>query len=677
MNILAQEATQRADFPPDFLDRLTRAVEDRGARKPRTARDGTTEIPFRCPRPDHEDANPSATWNPDSGVWWCYACDVGGGALELADMLNVDKPEMPKKAGPAMIIARYDYVRDGVPVFRVVKAHPKAFWQERPDGRGGWIKRSVPAAERFVYHFDAIRAAAKSTPVYVVEGEKDVHTLERHGFLATTSPGGARGWEPHYANALAGHPVIILPDNDQPGRRYASDVAPDAYNAGCAVKVVDLPGLPEKGDVSDWMRTHTPDDLRRIVDSAPAWTPAAQPEPLEASTPEPAVLRMPEMISAADLMAKHFAEPTWAVPGIIAEGLTLFVGAPKIGKSWLALNIGIAVASGGRAIGQIPVSQGEVLYLALEDTQRRLQNRLRTTLQGEPAPAGLTLVTEWPPLADGGAAMLEAWLNSHPDARLIIVDTFQRIRGPVKSNNSLYAEDYAAAGAFKRIADAYGVPIVLIHHTRKATADDPQDMISGTHGLAGAADAACILRKQPGKADAALYVRGRDVPEADHALTFDPDTCLWNLLGDASEYRLSEERRQIIDLLRLADEPLPPRKIAEAIGKKDGATRKLLYTMAKAGEVDNVGGAYRLPFSTGNSGNSGNGWDVMPKKPMDTGTSGSRGVTATVTALPLSRGNGNSQNPRHSGVTGVTPSTTVTTVTGVTSTDIEAGEVAF
>lgn len=106
----------------------------------------------------------------------------------------------------------------------------------------------------------------------------------------------------------------------------------------------------------------------------------------------------------------------------------------------------------------------------------------------------------------------------------------------------LYGLDYEAAGGIKRLADRYGVAVCLVHHTRKAAADDPLDLMSGTPGLAGAADTVAVLRREIGRADATLYIRGRDVPEADHALAFDADGCSWTLLGDAAEYRRSDER---------------------------------------------------------------------------------------------------------------------------------------
>jgi hypothetical protein len=187
-----------------------------------------------------------------------------------------------------------------------------------------------------------------------------------------------------------------------------------------------------------------------------------------------------------------------------------------------------------------------------------------------------------------------------------MIDTFQRLRSPIPGNHNLYAGDYAAAGELKRVADRFGVALVVVHHTRKAAADDPLDMVSGTFGLTGAADTIYVARRKIGRADAKFYIRGRDEPEAAHALSFDVDACAWTLLGDAGEYRLSEARRQILHILRGATEPVRSRSIADALGKTDGAVRYLLHKMAKAGKVDGVGGAYRLPLPPPNSPNTPN-----------------------------------------------------------------------
>lgn len=229
-------------------------------------------------------------------------------------------------------------------------------------------------------------------------------------------------------------------------------------------------------------------------------------------------------------MGHVFPEPRYAVPGVLAEGLNLLAGAPKLGKSWFALNVAAAVAYGGHALDKISVEQGEALYLALEDPPRRLQRRLRLILGGEPAPDGLYIETEWEQLLEGGCDHLDAWLGAHPDCRLAVVDVFAKVRGISNGNVNQYEADYAAMATLKTVADAHGVANLVVHHTRKASADDYVDSVSGTHGLAAAADAVLVLSRSRGSADAKLHVTGRDIEEAEYAMQFNPAEGSWALL---------------------------------------------------------------------------------------------------------------------------------------------------
>lgn len=298
--------------------------------------------------------------------------------------------------------------------------------------------------------------------------------------------------------------------------------------------------------------------------------------------------------TAVELLGTDFPAPRFAVPGVIAEGLNLLVGAPKLGKSWLALNVAIAVASGGHAMGKIPVERGEVLYLALEDGPRRLKSRLEMVLKGSPAPEGLHFETEWPALTDGGAEDLDGWLSTHPDTRLVVVDVIARLRSPDKNNSDRYLHDYLVAESIKTVADLHHVGAVAVHHTRKAAADDFLESVSGTNGLAGAADSIIVLKRSRGHADATLQVTGRDVQEQELALNFDAQVGTWALLGDAQEWRLGETRRQIIEVLREAG-PSQPKAIAEALDLPRDLVRQTVARMAKDDQLVNSNGTYSVP----------------------------------------------------------------------------------
>jgi hypothetical protein len=303
--------------------------------------------------------------------------------------------------------------------------------------------------------------------------------------------------------------------------------------------------------------------------------------------------------TAAELLAEEFSEPRWAVPGIVPEGCILLAGPPKVGKSWLTLGLGLSVASGGKALGRLDVPAGPVLYLALEDTPRRLKARLLKMLAGDPAPATMTLVTTCPPLSEGGDKRIALWLDQHPETRLVVVDVFTRMRGPRPPGSSAYEADYAAVAQMKTVADAYGVALILVVHVRKAEADDFLETVSGTNGLAGAADAVAVLRRPRGKADGVLHVTGRDVDEATYALKFGADLGAWQLLdGPATQHLVGDTRAAIL----AAAGRLPgagPRQLADDTGLDYEVVKKTVQRMLDAGQLDTDGsGHYFLPVPT-------------------------------------------------------------------------------
>src|SRR3954453_4701824 len=158
-------------------------------------------------------------------------------------------------------------------------------------------------------------------------------------------------------------------------------------------------------------------------------------------------------VSASALMAKEFPPTDYVVEGYIAEGLTVLAGRPKLGKSWLALDLAISVASGGAALGSVQVQQGSVLYLALEDNERRLKSRLSQRLQARPVPEGLVFATHCPRLDKGGTEAISGWLDGADQPRLVIIDVFTKVRPESLGRESPHEADYRALAPLKRLAD--------------------------------------------------------------------------------------------------------------------------------------------------------------------------------------------------------------------------------
>jgi hypothetical protein len=315
----------------------------------------------------------------------------------------------------------------------------------------------------------------------------------------------------------------------------------------------------------------------------------------KSTTTEPEV----EIFTAADLLTTELPEPKYAVPGILPEGLNLLAGKPKLGKSWLALNIALAIALGGKALGSIDVEEGDVLYLALEDSKHRLKRRLAKLLHGQDGvlPRRLHLARAWPRQDKGGLVKIAEWLTRHPDARLVVIDTWAKFRPPRLRGSDAYEDDYRQAAGVKTVADEHNSGIWALHHCRKMNADDPLDEVSGTLGLTGAADGVTVLRRQRGQCDATLFVTGRDIDEQDIALKWDPVYALWSVLGRAEEYRLTRERAECMDLLRKEGRALSPSEAGPLLGKTPNACKLLMWKLERGGWLKTDGaGKYFVPL---------------------------------------------------------------------------------
>lgn len=304
----------------------------------------------------------------------------------------------------------------------------------------------------------------------------------------------------------------------------------------------------------------------------------------------------PSPISAYDLMRKKFDPVEYAVPDILPMGLIILGGKQKIGKSWLDLNLGLAVATGGIALGKYRVKQGDVLYLALEDTERRLQDRISQLLgPGSDAPTSLEIETNWPRMDSKGVEALEKWIIDHPNARLIIIDPWVKVKPRVRSRNGEtgYDADYEALSGIKELADKYKVCVLIQFHLRKQNADDPFDEVNATTGATACADGFVSIKRARGEAEGTLYASGRDYKEeVNLALSF--SNGMWKVLGDektAVYYTLSQERRAVIDLLcSTVDpygvvQPMMPKDIAALLNVNDGTMRKMLFNMKDDGHV--------------------------------------------------------------------------------------------
>jgi len=269
--------------------------------------------------PFHEDTRPSLSVNLRSGLWHCHslACGAEGDAMaflmklkginfkaaqaEIAQLTDQEKEPARKQARSGdKIVTSYDYLDEaGKLLFQVVRLEPKGFRQRRPDGNGDWIW-SLKGVRRVLYRLPEL---LRAEIVFVCEGEKDADNLRELGLVATTCPMGAGKWRPEYSNSLQGKQVIILPDNDEPGRAHAREVAKTLHGVAASVKIVELSGLPLKGDVSDWLTAGgTKEELLKLAAETEEWQlqavgtspePASPPRTVEIKDEAPEAIQRP------------------------------------------------------------------------------------------------------------------------------------------------------------------------------------------------------------------------------------------------------------------------------------------------------------------------------------------------------------------------------------------------
>ena len=329
------------------------------------------------------------------------------------------------------------------------------------------------------------------------------------------------------------------------------------------------------------------------------------------------------------LDAQVFPDLAWTVPGIIPEGFGLLTGPPKLGKSWLALHLGLAVARGSEAFGAVSTGRARpVLYLALEDGDRRLQDRSRKLLDGAPIPVNLHSVTSM-----ATASVIEligAWLDAHgDDDPLVILDTLGKVMPASTPGESAYQRDYRIGSGLKRLTDGHpGSTLLVVHHTRKAEGADWMDSTSGTQGLNGSADFTVSLTRSRNESEAVLRVTGRDVRENEYAMTADDGH--WRLAGtsltEAAQAALNlrattglgDRAAEVVAYVNEHPTGVRAKDVADSVGipEKDAGT--YLLRAEKAGRISRVArGLYGATAPVGNVGSVGS------TSPEDTASYGS------------------------------------------------------
>lgn len=309
--------------------------------------------------------------------------------------------------------------------------------------------------------------------------------------------------------------------------------------------------------------------------------------------------------SARDLQAEQLPPIRWIVVDLIPQGLSLLASPPKYGKSWWVLDLCLSVAAGDKFMNHRTEKSG-CLYLALEDSKNRLQDRINRLTYGDPAPPGFDYAITAENLDNGLIEQLEGYIRSRPKTGLIVIDTLQKVKGATKNRESAYTDDYRQMGLIKRFADSHSICVLLVHHLKKGKGEgDVFERISGTNGIFGSVDTALVMQKS-NRADkeTTLHVTGRDVIADDTIIEFNPDSCRWECKGSVDEVEerrltLEYENDPVVQTVKklLADSEIltwsgtaselfklcievtgkPPDKSPDSLGRKIKATAKMLY----------------------------------------------------------------------------------------------------
>lgn len=297
-----------------------------------------------------------------------------------------------------------------------------------------------------------------------------------------------------------------------------------------------------------------------------------------------------QTIDADALLYEPLEKPQFVVDGLIPTGLILFCGAQKIGKSWLMLKLCLCVSQ-GLPLWEMPTTQGDVLYLCLEDTFSRIQDRLFQVT--DEANGRLHFAVASGKLTDGLIVQLEDYLKDYPDSKMIVIDTLQKVRTASKDN--AYASDYGDISLLKDFADRHSIAVIVVHHIRKQKDSDVFNMVSGTTGLTGSADSTFVLEKENRASDTAkLYVTGRDTPYQEFVLRF--HDCTWELVERKTQEQLAKEAIPSV-LFRVVD-------FMQDKAEWCGTATELIAAMGETETVPTVItkwlNEYRIPFLSEN-----------------------------------------------------------------------------
>jgi hypothetical protein len=436
----------------------------------------------------------SKSLDVDNGVWFDHEEGVGGGTRELYEKAGQSLPQSsgePSLRRPRQIVATYDYNDEsGTLLFQTVRfaSGSPRFLQRQPDGRGGW-DWNIAGVRRVLYRLPELLAADDDEPVVVPEGEKDVDRLRANGLAATCNPMGAGKWLPEHTEALRGRDILLLPDNDNAGREHSARIAAALAGVARSIVTINLPGLPEKGDVSDWFNQgHTADDLIELYRVTPLNVPGQEP----LAEPPPRNMRAQLL---PDVPLNLIPPRPWVYGNFLLRGHTAVLGARDGGgKGQIAIGIALGLITGRFDILHEKVRQtGPVAIISYEDDRDEWQRRIGAACLVHGLDYGLARQSFYFLDLPDRRIVLAELLNGKtlfPDgdeiiaalrdigAVAFIIDPFNHAHQVQDGNSNVLIAQ--VAGETERIAAMSRTAGLVLHHVRKGSEGKVDDLMGAT-----------------------------------------------------------------------------------------------------------------------------------------------------------------------------------------------------
>lgn len=368
-------------------------------------------------------------------------------------------------------------------------------------------------------------------PVFIVESPLCALSIMQCGGVSVSlcGVGGANKLVKEVKTKKPNAPLVLCLDNDEPGQKASASLEKELQTAKVSYIVFNVAG--SKKDPNELLMSN-PEELKTAVSAAKREV-------------RKVYKRGVASIAASDLQTARIDPPEWLIPDVLPQGLAILCASSKVGKSWMAMQMCLAI-SRGKEFLDYASNQAGCLYLALEDGIFRLKDRLNKVLDGEKAPSNFYLSIKANGLDGGLIKQLDEEFEEHPDIKLIIIDTLQKVRGSAKKDEIAYATDYRELGALKEYADNKRICIFLIHHLRKmADENDVFNMISGSNGIMGVCDTIFIIyKKKRQDENAVLFMTGRDIRQQDVVVHFDETKYRWEMVGTAEEEERKRKKRE-------------------------------------------------------------------------------------------------------------------------------------